>query len=120
MTCAYCGYDHIPDPFYCISRLQEKVETIEESHAWEISPAMAQAKIDELNKEVDRLKATLAEREKEVERLLVSLQMAYRKHHLNDDSIGWEELSTSLLNTLCNVMGDEGYQEWLNVWRDKL
>lgn len=34
------------------ARLQNELE----SHAWEVSPAMAQAKLDELNWEVDRLK----------------------------------------------------------------
>jgi len=31
-----------------------------ESHAWEISPAMAQAKIDELNREYAKLKSIIA------------------------------------------------------------
>jgi hypothetical protein len=42
-----------------------------------------------------------------------AVKATYRKHHLNDESIGWEELSTILLNTLCNVLGDVGYQEWM-------
>lgn len=45
--------------------------------------------------------------------LLAAVKLAYRKHHLGDDSIGWDELSEALLNALCNSMGDEGFQAWL-------
>lgn len=45
-------------------------------------------------------------------KLLTACQMAYRKHHLDDDSIGWDELSDMLFNVLCEVMGDEEFQEW--------
>ena len=38
-------------------RLEQEIE----SHAWEISPAMAQAKIDELNRQIAELKSVLAE-----------------------------------------------------------
>jgi len=46
--------------------------------------------------------------------LLSACKLAYRKHHLNDDSIGWDELSDCLLDALCNEMGDDGFQEWLH------
>jgi len=29
-TCEYCGHDHAPDPFYCIARLQERIEAMRE------------------------------------------------------------------------------------------
>ena len=45
--------------------------------------------------------------------LLDAVKLAYRKHHLGDESIGWDELSECLLDALCNEMGDDGYQEWL-------
>ena len=45
--------------------------------------------------------------------LLDAVKLAYRKHHLGDESIGWGELSECLLDALCNAMGDDGYQEWL-------
>jgi hypothetical protein len=51
--------------------------------------------------------------------LLNAVQMAYRKHHLGDDSIGWEELSDVLLDALCEVMGDSGYIEWLERHRNE-
>lgn len=44
---------------------------------------------------------------------LEACKLAYRKHHLGDESIGWEELSNCLFLALCNEMGDEGYQDWL-------
>lgn len=43
--------------------------------------------------------------------------MAYRKHHLDDPSIGWDELSNILLNALCNSMGDTAFNEWLRIRR---
>ena len=43
-----------------ILKLREEIK----SHAWEISPAMAQAKIDEQAREIADLKARLAEAEK--------------------------------------------------------
>jgi hypothetical protein len=46
------------------------------------------------------------EKEKE---LLKAAKMAYRKHCHNDDSIGWEELSDMLSDTLSNVLGIEEY-----------
>jgi hypothetical protein len=42
-----------------------------------------------------------------------AVQMAYRKHHLGEEDIGWDELSTVLHNALCEAMGDEGYQRWM-------
>lgn len=46
--------------------------------------------------------------------LLNAVQMTYRKHHLDDDSIGWEELGNMLLDTLCEAMGDEEFVKWTN------
>lgn len=45
--------------------------------------------------------------------LLYACKMAYRKHHLNDDSIGWNELSDILQEALCNAMGDSEFILWL-------
>ena len=44
--------------------------------------------------------------------MLKALQMAYRKHHLNDDSIGWTELSDILNDALCNEMERDKLVEW--------
>lgn len=46
--------------------------------------------------------------------LLNAVQMAYRKHHMDDESIGWEELDQILFDALCNSMGDCGYQKWMS------
>ena len=46
--------------------------------------------------------------------LLYACKMAYRKHCLNDESIGWNELEEVLLEALCNHMSDEGYIIWIN------
>lgn len=48
---------------------------------------------------------------------LKAVKHAYLKHCLNSDHIGWEELDQLLLDTLCNILGDDGYQEWLNWHR---
>lgn len=45
--------------------------------------------------------------------LLDACKLAYRKHVLNDDSIGWDELGNCLLDAICNEIGDDGYQQWL-------
>jgi len=44
---------------------------------------------------------------------LPSLQAAYRKHCLNDESIGWDELGSMLCDALCEIMGDDEYQKWI-------
>jgi hypothetical protein len=45
--------------------------------------------------------------------LLHAVQSAYHKHHLGDDSIGWDELSDIMCDALCNEMGNVGFQKWL-------
>ena len=52
--------------------------------------------------------------------LLTACKLAYRKHHLNDDSIGWDELGECLLDALCNEMGDDGFQEWLGYCKESM
>ena len=49
----------------------------------------------------------------ENEQMLEALKMAYRKHHLHDESIGWEELSGIMHDALCETMGDKEYLLWL-------
>lgn len=63
--------------------------------------------------EIDRLKAVNKELREDNTRLLKAAQRAYRKHHLDDPDIGWEQLGDDLCNALCNVMGDDGFQKWL-------
>lgn len=46
--------------------------------------------------------------------LLNACKIAYRKHHLHDDSIGWNELSEVLLDALCNSMGNDEYLKWVD------
>lgn len=52
------------------------------------------------------------------DQLINAVQMAYRKHHLADDSIGWDELGTVLLDALCDAMGDREYQVWVEKARE--
>lgn len=51
-------------------------------------------------------------------RMLETLKKAYRKHVLNDDSIGWEELGEDMCSSLCEAMTDKGFQKWLKTIRD--
>ena len=75
--------------------------------SWLMTAALheAEKRIAELEEENHRYKNQIQELENAV-------KVAYRKHHMNDDSIGWEELSDILFYALCNVLGDDGYQKW--------
>lgn len=48
-----------------------------------------------------------------VPEMLEVIKLAYRKHHLGDDSVGWEELSEKLGDVLNNAMGPENFIDWL-------
>ena len=48
-----------------------------------------------------------------------AVKLAYRKHVLCDDSIGWVELEDCLLDALCDELGDEGFQLWLDSETEK-
>lgn len=52
--------------------------------------------------------------------LLEACKRAYRKHHLNDDSIGWNELSNILHDAMCNYMGDDEFIEWLKEIKNEM
>jgi hypothetical protein len=52
--------------------------------------------------------------------LLEVCKKAYRKHVMQDEGVGWEELSEDLAGVLASVMGDEKFVEWLDsVGKDK-
>ena len=63
--------------------------------------------------EIDRLRAENTYYRTHKTGLLTAVKVAYRKHYLNDDSIGWAELGDYLLNAICNAVGDEEYVKWL-------
>lgn len=46
--------------------------------------------------------------------LLDVCQMAYRKHVLDDDGVGWDELSEALAAVLSSEMGDKEFINWLD------
>lgn len=62
--------------------------------------------VNKLDQENDELK-----RKNEI--LLNALKMAYRKHHCNDESIGWGELSDIMSCALPEAMGDNEFCHWL-------
>ena len=47
------------------------------------------------------------------ELLLMAVQLCYRKHWLNDERIGWQELGTFLYDALAETMGDDEFVDWL-------
>lgn len=62
----------------------------------------------------------VSELENERAEMLEALKLAYRKHSMGDESVGWEELSERLLDTLCNVVGPQEYIKWANEIREKM
>ena len=58
-------------------------------------------------------------RTKAENRLLEATKAAYRKHHLNDDSIGWQELDEILFYALTETMGDGEFVRWLSELEDE-
>ena len=52
--------------------------------------------------------------------LLEAAKLAYRKHHLGDESIGWDQLSDVLQTTLAEVMGDRPFQAWLAAFSQEM
>lgn len=69
----------------------------------------------ELDKEqIENIKKEILEKaKKELVPVIDACKMAYRKHCLNDDSVGWEELDCALEYALCNVLGNDGFTQWL-------
>jgi hypothetical protein len=49
--------------------------------------------------------------------LLDAVKLAYRKHQLGDDSIGWDELSDKLGDALNNAMGPRGFVDWMDGFK---
>ena len=91
--------------FVCIEGIDKKDRSLVITIQLEGGKTPA-ARLGELEAEIARMK-------KENDILLDAAKAAYRKHHLDDSNIGWDELSGILLNALCDVMGDKGYQDWL-------
>jgi len=55
---------------------------------------------------------TKTQEAEKMDSLLEACKLAYRKHVLSDDDIGWDELDDKLLDTLCNVMGEKEFIKW--------
>lgn len=45
-------------------------------------------------------------------RLLHACLCAYQKHACSNPDIGWDELSTVLLDAICEAIGDDSYVKW--------
>lgn len=45
-------------------------------------------------------------------RLLHACLYAYQKHACNNPDIGWDDLSTVLLNAICEAVGDGAFVQW--------
>lgn len=44
-----------------------------------------------------------------------ALKMAYQKHTLGDDAIGWNELTRKLSLALKEIMGEDSFYEWADA-----
>lgn len=53
------------------------------------------------------------------EELLRAVQACYRKHHLEDPSIAWGELSDIMVDALSNAMGPREFFLWLKQQPNK-
>ena len=53
--------------------------------------------------------------EEDRNRLVEVVKLFYRKHVLNDESIGWDELGNNLFNELAESLGDKEFVLWLNT-----
>ena len=66
-------------------------------------------------KEHNELQQRLATVDVERDRLLEVVKLFYRKHVLNDESIGWDELGDKLYNELSEILGDKEFCKWLDT-----
>jgi hypothetical protein len=69
--------------------------------------------ITDLREQRAKLKEENSELRRKTKELLSCLKLAYRKHHMDDQTIGWEELSGKMRDTLCNVMGDDEFIKFM-------
>ena len=65
--------------------------------------------------EVYDCESRLATVDVERDRLLEVVKLFYRKHVLNDESIGWDELGDKLYNELSEILGDKEFCKWLDT-----
>lgn len=52
------------------------------------------------------------------DRLLHAVLCAYVKHVMGIDDIGWNELGDILHSVICNEIGDDNYQRWVDTIKD--
>lgn len=60
----------------------------------------------------DRQSSQTKELQRMVHLAIGTLKRAYRKHVRDDELIGWSELENELCNTLCEIIGDDAFQEF--------
>lgn len=100
-----------------LNKCYEVMQAIEECGcSTEVTHAVTEAGalLDQLDALLDCLDTMARSREK----LTSAVKLAYRKHHMNDNSVGWDELSTALhdaLCALCYALGDGGFCKWVDT-----
>ena len=52
--------------------------------------------------------------DEDTESLLEVVKKTYRKHVLDDSEVGWNELGEDLRMVLCNVMGHEDFNKFVD------
>jgi hypothetical protein len=65
-------------------------------------------------KQRDEALKKVRELSRDKDALVEACKLAYRKHHMDDDSIGWRELSTILHDALCNAIGVGEYGRFVD------
>ena len=73
-----------------------------------------QQEIRKLEKQLAKKDQRITDLEVQAKRLLDTLKLAYRKHCLSDEAIGWEELGDQMLDALCEAMGDA-----IKAWKER-
>ncbi len=94
--CADCGSNAAPLWDYkAINKILDDNKQLQQRLA------TAESHYDELSRQNNALKNTV--------------KLFYRKHCLNDDSIGWDELGDNLYNALAKTLGDKEFCKWLDT-----
>ena len=98
-------------------KYNEKYIFDDRSNWWEKEECLSIIPLDEATK-VQEWQVKYFKLQAENECLRSAAQFAYRKHHLDDPNIGWDELSDILYTALCESMGDNEFVKWIDAAKE--
>jgi predicted nuclease with TOPRIM domain len=87
---------------------------------YELEKTQDQAALEHRDTKIQRLESENAKLNERIKVLEDALKKSYRKHWLNDERIGWQELGDIIYNALCISLGDDAFEKWLNEYRKAL